>query len=76
VQLYDRHRRLGQPLVDYLREVSEEQVFVLIAEIEPEHVWQRILQNQRSAVLAHTLRRRTNVVICDSASASTPCPKP
>lgn len=64
VQLYDQRRRLGQPLVDYLRDVPEKQVFVLIAEVEPEHVWQRILQNQRGAVLAHVLRRRTNAVIC------------
>lgn len=64
VQLYDRHRRLGQPLVEYLRKVPEQQVFVLIAEVEPEHLWQRVLQNQRGAVLSHTLRRRTNVVIC------------
>ncbi len=64
VQLYDQRRRLGQPLVDYLREAQEKQVFVLIAEVEPEHVWQRILQNQRGAVLAHALRRRTNAVIC------------
>jgi amino acid transporter len=64
VQLRDDRRRLGEPLVEYLRGVPEKQVFVLIAEVEPEHVWQRILQNQRGAVLAHVLRRETTVVVC------------
>jgi amino acid transporter len=64
VQLYDEHRRLGEPLVEYLRTVPERQVFALIAEVEPEHLWQRMLQNQRGAVLAHALRRRTNVIVC------------
>jgi hypothetical protein len=39
-------------------------VFVLIAEVEPDHIWQRILQNQRGAVLAHALRRRSDAVVC------------
>jgi hypothetical protein len=64
VRLHDERRRLGEPLVEYLRDVPEKQVFVLIAEVEPERVWQRILQNQRGAVLAHALRRRTTVVVC------------
>lgn len=64
VLLDDERRRLGEPLVEYLRKVPERQVFVLIAEVEPEHMWQRILQNQRGAVLAHALRRRSNAVVC------------
>jgi amino acid transporter len=64
VQLHDERRRLGVPLIDYLAKATETQVFVLIAEVEPEHLWQRVLQNQRGAVLAHALRRRTNTVIC------------
>ncbi|MEO6082976.1 MAG: APC family permease [Umezawaea sp.] len=64
VQLFDERRRLGEPLVDYLRAQSEPRVFVLIAEVEPEHVWQRVLQNQRGTVLAHALRRRTDAVVC------------
>lgn len=39
-------------------------VFVLIAEVEPEHAWQRMLQNRRGAVLARALRRRTGAVVC------------
>lgn len=64
VQLFDAHRRLDQPLIDYLARVPEAHVFVLIAEVEPEHAWQRMLQNQRGAVLARALRRRTDTVVC------------
>ncbi|MFC5827388.1 hypothetical protein [Nonomuraea insulae] len=48
----------------YLGGVPEPHVFVLIAEVEPEHLWQRMLQNQRGAVLARALRRRTDAVVC------------
>ncbi|MEV6038923.1 APC family permease [Nonomuraea sp. NPDC052116] len=64
VQLFDAHRRLDEPLLTYLAEVPEPHVFVLIAEVEPEHAWQRMLQNQRGAVLARALRRRTDAVVC------------
>ncbi|MEC3976018.1 APC family permease [Amycolatopsis sp. H20-H5] len=64
VRLHDGKRRLGAPLADYLCGLPEPHVFVLIAEVEPEHLWQRLLQNQRGAVLAHALRRRTNAVVC------------
>src|SRR6185295_7392623 len=64
IRLYDNRRRLGEPLVEHLRGVPEPQVFVLIAEVEPEHLWQRVLQNQRGAVLAHALRRRSEAVVC------------
>ncbi|MEU0521043.1 APC family permease [Streptosporangium sp. NPDC006007] len=64
VRLFDAHRRLAEPLIDYLRRVPETHVFVLIAEVEPEHAWQRVLQNQRGAVLAGALRRRTDTVVC------------
>ncbi|MBE3011521.1 APC family permease [Microbispora sp. NEAU-D428] len=64
VQVSGAHRRLDEPLVEYLRNVPEPHVFVLIAEVEPEHAWQRLLQNQRGAVLARALRRRTDTVVC------------
>jgi amino acid transporter len=60
----DGHRRLVEPIVDYVRGVGESHVFVLIPEVEPARVWQRILQNQRGAVLAHALRRDTDAVVC------------
>jgi len=64
VQLYDEHRRLGEPIVEHLRRHDRCHVFVLIAEVEPEHPWQRILQNRRGAVLARALRRRSDAVVC------------
>ncbi len=64
IRLYDKRRRLGDPLVEHLRGVREPQVFVLIAEVEPEHVWQRVLQNQRGAVLARAVRRHSDAVVC------------
>ncbi|GAA2408772.1 APC family permease [Nonomuraea africana] len=64
VQLFDVHRRLAKPLIEYLGQVPEPQVFVLIAQIEPERLWQRILQNQRGAVLSRALHRRTDTVVC------------
>ncbi|MFI7613526.1 APC family permease [Nonomuraea terrae] len=64
VRLFDAHRRLDRPLLTYLRGVPEPHVFVLIAEVEPEHAWQRMLQNQRGAVLARALRRGADAVVC------------
>ncbi|MEV4170157.1 hypothetical protein [Nonomuraea sp. NPDC049709] len=64
VQLFDVRRRLDEPLLAYLARVPEPQVFVLIAEVEPEHAWQWMLQNERGAVLARALRRRTDAVVC------------
>jgi amino acid transporter len=60
----DPHRRLVDPIVNYVRGVGEPHVFVLIPEVEPAHIWQRILQNQRGSVLAHALRRDTDAVVC------------
>jgi hypothetical protein len=60
----DDYRRLVQPIVQYVRNAPEKHVFVLIPEVEPKRVWQRVLQNQRGAVLAHALRRDTDAVIC------------
>ncbi|GAA1964759.1 APC family permease [Amycolatopsis minnesotensis] len=64
VRLHDERHRLAAPLVEYLQAVRDLQVFVLIPEVEPDHAWQRVLQNQRGAILAHALRRRTNVIVC------------
>ncbi|WP_201258985.1 hypothetical protein [Streptomyces ambofaciens] len=33
-------------------------------EVGPERWWQRLLQNQRGAVVAHAVRRETDAVIC------------
>ena len=39
-------------------------VTVLIPEVEPDRLWQRLLQNQRGAVVAHAVRKDTDAVIC------------
>ncbi|MDJ0347453.1 APC family permease [Streptomyces sp. H10-C2] len=68
VELPAPTRSLGRPIVDYVRQLSDRQpgirVTVLIPEAEPAHVWQRLLQNQRGAVVAHAVRRDTDAVIC------------
>ncbi|GGP56523.1 putative amino acid permease [Streptomyces abikoensis] len=61
-------RALGRPIVDYVRALSDRhpdtRVTVLIPEVEPARLWQRLLQNQRGAVVAHAVRRDTDAVIC------------
>ncbi len=61
-------RSLGRPIAAYLREVTAAEpatrVTVLIPEAEPERHGQRLLQNQRGAVVAHAVRRETDAVIC------------
>ncbi|MEU7045488.1 APC family permease [Streptomyces varsoviensis] len=61
-------RALGRPIVDYVQTMTDRhpsnRVTVLIPEVEPAHVWQRLLQNQRGAVMAHAVRRDTDAVIC------------
>ncbi|MCP2335858.1 APC family permease [Actinomadura rupiterrae] len=74
VVISDARRRLVEPIVAYVRGVPESQVFVLIPEVEPEHVWERVLQNQRGAVLAHALRRDTDSVICRMRFRVAPLP--
>ncbi|MEV5572751.1 APC family permease [Spirillospora sp. NPDC052269] len=74
VVISDARRRLVEPIVEYVRGVRGKQVFVLIPEVEPEHVWERVLQNQRGAVLAHALRRDTDSVICRMRFRVAPLP--
>ncbi|MFE7386644.1 APC family permease [Streptomyces sp. NPDC057582] len=61
-------RSLGRPIASYVRELTAAEpgtrITVLIPEVEPAHVWQRVLQNQRGAVVAHAVRRDTHAVIC------------
>jgi hypothetical protein len=68
VRLTCERRTLGRPIAAYVREVTASEpatrVTVLIPELEPERLWQRLLQNQRGAVVAHTVRRETDAVIC------------
>ncbi|WP_329596211.1 APC family permease [Streptomyces pseudovenezuelae] len=68
VRLSWERRSLGRPIAAYVREVAAAEpatrVTVLIPETEPERLWQRLLQNQRGAVVAHAVRRETDAVIC------------
>ncbi|MER7676409.1 APC family permease [Streptomyces sp. NPDC096934] len=68
VRLASERRTLGRPIAAYVRGVTAAEpatrVTVLIAETEPERWWQRLLQNQRGAVVAHAVRRETGAVIC------------
>ncbi|MGW2627990.1 APC family permease [Streptomyces chattanoogensis] len=61
-------RSIGRPIADYVRDLATRRpgtrVTVLIPEAEPAHVWQRLLQNQRGAVVAHAVRRNTDAAIC------------
>ncbi|GGY56177.1 APC family permease [Streptomyces tanashiensis] len=68
VRLRSERRSLGRPITAYVRDLGATepgtQVTVLIPEAEPERLWQRALQNQRGAVVAHAVRRDTNAVVC------------
>ncbi|MEU8824751.1 APC family permease [Streptomyces sp. NPDC048636] len=61
-------RSLGRPVAGYVRDLAERhpgtRITILIPEAEPARLWQRLLQNQRGAVVAHALRRDTDAVIC------------
>ncbi|MDH6137472.1 amino acid transporter [Kitasatospora sp. MAA4] len=68
VEAPDGHRRLGRPLVSFVNELGTEHAYdritVLIAEVEPVHLWQRALQNQRGALIDRALRLGTDAVVC------------
>jgi amino acid transporter len=83
VTLHSDQRSLGEPVVDYLRELErisdQDQLVVLIPEVQPARPWQQILHNQRGFVLERAIQRGTvNVVICrlryrlEALSASPP----
>ncbi|MFF7236995.1 amino acid permease [Streptomyces collinus] len=68
VRLSCERRSLGRPIAAYVRELAAAEpgtrITVLIPETEPERLWQRLLQNQRGAVVAHAVRRETDAVVC------------
>ncbi|MER5941157.1 APC family permease [Streptomyces sp. NPDC001928] len=68
IRLTCERRSLGRPIAAYVRDVMAAEpatrVTVLIPETEPERLWQRLLQNQRGAVVAHAVRKETDAVIC------------
>ncbi|MEU8619404.1 APC family permease [Streptomyces sp. NPDC048623] len=68
VLLASEWRTLGRPITSYVRELTKARpgtrITVLIPEAEPERLWQRLLQNQRGAVVAHAVRRDTDAAVC------------
>lgn len=68
IRLTSERRSLGRPITAYVRELAaarpDSRVTVLIPEAEPERLWQRLLQNQRGAVVAHAVRRDTDAAVC------------
>ncbi|WP_031078656.1 APC family permease [Streptomyces sp. NRRL S-118] len=68
VALASARRTLGRPVAAYIRELTAAdpgvRITVLIPEVEPAHLWQRLLQNQRGAVVAHAVRRDTDAAVC------------
>ncbi|WP_078661587.1 APC family permease [Streptomyces sp. NRRL B-24484] len=68
VEIPDGHRRLGRPIADHVNALTAERAYdritVLIPEVEPARLWQRVLQNQRGAVVDRALRRHTDAVVC------------
>ncbi|MFF9840346.1 APC family permease [Streptomyces sp. NPDC013740] len=68
VRLTSERRSLGRPITAYVRRIAADRpdtrVTVLVPEAEPERLWQRLLQNQRGAVVAHAVRRDTDAAVC------------
>ncbi|MFH9224907.1 APC family permease [Streptomyces lydicus] len=68
LELPSATRSVGRPIADYVTDLTARRpgtrITVLIPEAEPAHLWQRLLQNQRGAVVAHAVRRDTDAAIC------------
>ncbi|MGA4847890.1 APC family permease [Streptomyces sp. G5(2025)] len=68
VRLPSDRRTLGRPVAAYVRQIQAARpgtrVTVLIPEVEPARAWQRLLQNQRGAVVAHAVRKDTDAAVC------------
>jgi hypothetical protein len=69
VTLHSTHRSLGEPIVEYIRELEQadthDQLVVLIPEVQSARPWRRVLHNQRGFVLEQAIHHGTqNVVIC------------
>jgi hypothetical protein len=67
--LHTKHRSLGPPVVEYLRELErtnrQDELVVLIPEVQAAQPWRRLLHNQRGFVLEQAIQRGApNVVIC------------
>jgi hypothetical protein len=65
VVLRPHTRSIATPVLEYLAsaEVRGRKVMVLIPEVEPRKWRHRLLQNQRGAILADVLRRRSTAAV-------------
>ncbi|WBB65254.1 APC family permease [Micromonospora sp. WMMD812] len=58
-------RDLGRPVVEHLRRhYPGRHVFVVIPEVAPQRRWERILRNNRGAVLERAVRRDSDAIVC------------
>ena len=64
VMLEATRRELGAPLIRFVKEAKADRVIVLIGEVQPAQLWERMLKNHRGAVIARRLSRGTNAVVC------------
>ena len=69
ITLHSDQRSLGQPVVEYLngleQQETHDQLIVLIPEVQSAQPWRRVLHNQRGFVLEQAIAHGTrNVVIC------------
>ena len=55
---------LGPPIADYVRSLTDEHVMVLIGEMQPARLWERILKNRRGTVVGRYVGRTTKAVVC------------
>ena len=67
ITLVSQHRGLGPAIVAYLNDLARDsqarRLVVLIPEVQPEHIWQALLFNQRGAVLDRAIRQGTTDVV-------------
>jgi hypothetical protein len=64
VMLDSAHRTIDDPIVRYVNSLTDDRVVVLIGELEPVRLWERILRNRRGAVVARAVGRHTCAVVC------------
>ena len=58
-------RDLGRPLAAHLRDrYAGQHVFVIIPEVQPDRRWERLLRNNRCAVLERAVRRHSDAIVC------------
>lgn len=58
-------RDLGRPLAAHLRDrYAGRHVFVIIPEVQPDRRWERLLRNNRGAVLERAVRRHSEAIVC------------